>query len=82
MHTGATDQVTRLARGALVAVLLAGAGCAAAILLPANVEEYPRAHVRIYHGAAGRCRVELVTATETIQTAAARCHRVPHRVMP
>jgi hypothetical protein len=60
--------------------LVAAAGCAAAVYMtPTSVDEYAAVRVRIYH-AAGRCRVEVVTATETIQTLPTRCARVPHRV--
>lgn len=62
--------------------LVAAAGCAASVwMTPAGVEEYAAVRVRLYHGA-GQCRVEVVTATETIQTIPGRCARVPHRVTP
>jgi len=67
-------------RAALLVALLVAAGCAAAVYMtPTGVEELPAVRVRIYHGA-GQCRVEVVTATETIQTLPTRCARVPHRV--
>jgi hypothetical protein len=34
--------------------------------------------VRLYR-VGPRCRIEVVTATDTIQTSLARCHAVPHR---
>lgn len=65
----------------LAAVLSAGAaGCAVALYLsPSSVAEYDAVKVRIYYGA-GECRVEVVAATETIQTRPTRCARVPHRL--
>lgn len=66
---------------ALVGLLAAG-GCALAVYMaPSGVDEYPAVRVRIYHGA-GECRIEVITATETIQSRPSRCARVPHRVTP
>ena len=60
----------------------ASAGCGAAVYLtPTGVEAYAAVRVQVYHGA-GQCRIEVITATETIQTRPTRCARVPHRVTP
>jgi hypothetical protein len=73
--------MTALAVLAAVGLVVA-VGCAASVwMTPAGVEEYAAVRVRLYHGA-GQCRVEIVTATETIQTLPGRCARIPHRVTP
>lgn len=66
----------------MVGLLVAGAGCAAAVYLaPTSIEELPATRVRIYHGA-GECRIEVITPTEIIQSRPTRCARVPLRVTP
>jgi hypothetical protein len=68
----------------LVGLGLAGAAaCATGTwLAPTGLDDYPAARVRVYYTAAGQCRLEVVTPTETIQTQPTRCARVPHRVTP
>ena len=70
-------------RPALVALVVVQVSCAPLLFsrAPIVVDEYPRALVRIY--TSGRlCRVEVVTATATLQTAPSRCVLVPHRPHP
>lgn len=59
----------------LVAYLVAlSSGCAAAWYLqqPMRLDVYPSAQVRLYRSGL-RCRIEVTTPTETIQTAPTRC---------
>jgi hypothetical protein len=66
-------------RAAVVVALVLAASCATVVYLtPTSVDEYAAVRVRIYYGG-GQCRIEVVTATETIQTIPSRCARVPHR---
>jgi hypothetical protein len=76
-------------RTLLVATLLGLAtGCASsdlfstlAIAPAAVLNEYPAAQVRIYR-VGSRCRIEVITASELIYTAAAQCYAVPRRLVP
>lgn len=64
----------------VVGLLVASVGCASGIWIASTgVTEYQAVKVRVYYGAL-RCRVEVVTPTETIQTSPTNCTRVPHRV--
>ena len=54
-------------------------GCAARLWLgPIVIDEYASVQVRIYR-AGLQCRVEIIAATETIQTQATRCSSMSHR---
>jgi hypothetical protein len=64
----------------VVVVLGAAAACAARLLWlgPFVVDEYANVRVRVYRG--GRqCRIEIITATEMIQTPVTRCIALPLR---
>lgn len=70
-------------RLALVTLVVLQVSCAPLIFSrsPVVVDEYPTARVRIY--TSGRlCRVEVVMASATLQTAPSRCTLVPHRPTP
>jgi hypothetical protein len=45
------------------------------------IEDYPTARVRIYRGGP-HCRVEVITASESIVTLPTRCRTVPHVARP
>jgi hypothetical protein len=66
---------------ALGAVVILGAlaGCAARLWVgPMAIDDYASVRVRIYH--VGRhCRIDVIAATETIQTPITRCAALPHR---
>jgi hypothetical protein len=66
----------------LGAMLIAG-GCAVAVGLvmrPVAIDEYAAARVRVYRiDQRGSCRVEIITATDTIQTGSTKCFAVPNR---
>ena len=65
----------------IVVLATAVAGCAAALLRPAlSIDDYAAARVRVYRLGPQLCRVEVLTATETIQTGAALCVVVPQRI--
>jgi hypothetical protein len=66
------------------ALMLVGASaCATTLLLSTRaVEIYKPVEVKVYRVGLVRCRIEIVTATETIVTGMARCRSVPHRVQP
>jgi len=72
----------RVAGLVLLSILVAGCASAAIwVTAQPALDEYPAAHVRIYH--AGRdCRIEVTTPTATIVTWATRCMVVAHRVQP
>jgi len=69
-----------------VALLAGLSGCVGAALVPYRrgivVDEFPAVHVRIYRGARDGCRVEVITARETIQTAITHCVSMAHRQTP
>lgn len=69
----------------VVALVALAASCAAkAVWLDGTaliVEDYPIARVRLYR-AGPHCRLEVITATETLVTLPTRCITVPHRVRP
>lgn len=68
-----------MARLVAVIVTLALASCAARLWLgPIAIDEYANVRVRIYH-AGLQCRIEVIAATETIQTPMTRCASMPHR---
>ena len=66
--------------GLALLVAIAVTACAAGLWLGplASVDEYADVHVRIYR-AGVQCRVEVLAATETIQTAVTRCVTLPRR---
>jgi hypothetical protein len=65
----------------LVVALLLGSGCAAHTLwlrgIPPVLEIYSTAQVRIYRLGLN-CRLEIVTATNTVLTLPTRCLTIPH----
>lgn len=75
------------ALGLLLLVSAANLGCVASSVSgmlrpdPAIIAEFPSARVRIYYLEFGRCRVEIVTATDTILTEVARCRTVPNKAV-
>jgi hypothetical protein len=71
----------RLLRVAVLAAL--ASGCAAGVWVgrPLAIDDYVTARVRIYR-AGQDCRVEVVTASETILTLPTRCLTVTHVARP
>lgn len=64
-------------------VVVGCSACATTLLLSTRaVEIYKPIEVKVYRVGLVRCRIEIVTATETIVTSMARCRAVPHRVQP
>lgn len=69
----------------VLAAIVSLSACAAhAIWLgghPPVLEDYASVHVRIYR-AGPHCRVEVITATDSIVTLPTRCLSVPHVTRP
>jgi hypothetical protein len=69
----------------LVVAALVTASCATHALWlnghPPILEDYPAVRVRIYRAGLD-CRLEVITATESIVTLPTRCLTVPHVVRP
>ncbi len=69
----------------VVALLSVAAGCATHALWlnghPPILEDYPSAHVRIYRAGLD-CRIEIITASDTVVTLPTRCLTVPHVSRP
>lgn len=69
---------------AAIGVAITVSGCAALMHLPAApvvIDEYAGVRVRIYRYGL-HCRVEVITATDTIQTFLTRCAVIPLRHIP
>ena len=64
-------------------VVVAASSCATTLLLQTRaVEIYKPVEVKVYRVGLVRCRIEIVTPTETLVTGMARCRSVPNRVQP
>lgn len=74
-----------MARTALVIALALMAGCASHTMWvngqPPLVLTYENVKVRVYR-AGLECRIEVITATETVMTLLTRCLTVPHIPQP
>jgi len=69
--------IARLLSAAVVVCSLAS--CAARLWLgPIVIDEYENVRVRVYRVGL-QCRIEVIAATETIQTPVTRCTAMPHR---
>jgi hypothetical protein len=65
----------------LVTLLLLTSCTPRRLLFPTVIDEYASVRVRIYRSDL-RCRIEVITATETIQTVPSRCMTTVHRNRP
>jgi hypothetical protein len=67
----------------LLVAALATTACAThgRLLFPTVIDEYASVRVRIYRSDL-RCRIEVITANEVIQTLPSRCVTTVHRAKP